>query len=284
MGWNRWWGFGSGSVLVGILAVTGACGDEASTTPDSGAPDAPSPPPDSSGGPDAPADTRVGVDTGVDAGADSSDAGAGADAASCSGQNGQGSVSSFFPAQGQVALPIEIEWNGCPTKARASGSGFSWTLTVGSNVSYFRTTTTGFFVTNTQEMSGTIFGIGLPGLALFSVKAIPGFDATKAHVVVLLNEATNPCQKSGSVVAAPGHPEATVTYVNKDGAALVGAAAMDDDGLAVIANLDPAVGATLEPSITSGACQITPAFAPFLTKRTPLVVNTVSIFQAQAKP
>ena len=203
-------------------------------------------------------------------------------AVSCSGKKAMGSTGAMFAAKGQPTLPIDIVWNGCPNKATVTaGTPFaSWTLDVGSTNGYFKTNAAGFHTTLTAEIDTAIFSAS-PPIFLQIVKELPGFDAAKAHVVVSLGTAKAPCTKTGAVVTAPGHAEAKIAYLDKMGAVRVGATSMDTAALAAITNLDPSVSPTLEPKITEvSGCAISFTWS---TPRVPLVVNTVSVMNAEAK-
>ncbi len=224
---------------------------------------------------DAPADAPV--DAPADAPKDAP--------ASCGGVAAKGMVASFFTPQGQPSLPITIEWDGCPQTASAvAASPFpTWTLDVGSGESYFRTKGAGFYTTNSQNVAGAITAL-VPSAFLYLVKTLPVFDAAKGHVIVSLNSVKASCAgatKEGSTVAAPGHPEAVITYLDKTGAD-IGGAGMNIDALALISNLDPAVSPTLKPTIAvaGGPCTMKTLF---FTNTAAVVANTVTIFQAEAE-
>lgn len=207
------------------------------------------------------------------------------DGSSCTGQNVKGSVASLFTSQGQPPpLPIGVTWEGCAGTAQAvAGSPFpTWTLAVSPADSYFRAMAPGYYTTLSSYVTGTVAGL-VPSVFLYVVKSIPGFDAAKGHVIVVLSAVKASCggTKEGSTVAAPGHPEAVISYIDKNGDSVAGSTAMDKDGFALVANLDPSVSADLKPVITvnGGACTVkTVGFSA----RAPVVANTVAVFQAQA--
>lgn len=205
--------------------------------------------------------------------------------ASCSGVAAKGMVASFFTPQGQPALPITVEWDGCPQTASAvAASPFpTWTLDVGSGESYLRTKAAGFYTTNSQNVAGAITAL-VPSALVYVVKTLPVFDAAKGHVIVSLNSVKASCAgatKAGSTVAAPGHPEAVITYLDKNGAD-IGGAGMNTDALALISNLDPTVSPILKPTIAvaGGPCTMKTLF---FTNTAAVVANTVTIFQAEAE-
>lgn len=269
---------GGWAVLVVILA---ACSSDSTDTPAAGDAGTDSP----TAADTAPSDTSTADTSTTDAPADAP-ADAPKDApASCSGVAAKGMVASFFTPQGQPSLPITIEWDGCPQTASAvAASPFpTWTLDVGSGESYFRTKGAGFYTTNSQNVAGSITAL-VPSALVYLVKTLPVFDAAKGHVIVSLNSVKASCAgatKAGSTVAAPGHAEAVITYLDKTGAD-IGGGGMNTDALALISNLDPAVSPILKPTITvaGGPCTMKTLF---FTNTAAVVANTVTIFQAEAE-
>lgn len=266
------------AVFVGVVA---ACSSDATDTP-----------PAADGGTDAstaadtaPSDSGTDTSTPTDAPVDSPTDAPKDAPASCSGVSAKGMVASFFTPQGQPALPITVEWDGCPQMASAvAASPFpTWTLDVGSGESYFRTKAAGYYTTNSQNVAGSITAL-VPSALVYVVKTLPTFDATKGHVIVSLNSVKASCAgatKAGSTVAAPGHPEAVITYLDKTGAD-IGGGGMSSDALALISNLDPTVSPILKPTITvaGGPCTMKTLF---FTNTAAVVANTVTIFQAEAE-
>ena len=246
----------------------------------------------SDAGTDAGTDARA--DTGADASADTGTDARVVDASpdtstvdsgtACNAYTVNGFVASRFPAQGSPTVPITIGWNGCPQTAQAvAGNPFAtFTISISGSDSYFTVTTAGFHTTLSQYVTGQVVSM-LPGAYVAAVKTIPLYDATKGHVLVNLEAVKASCggTKAGSTVAAPGHPEAVITYLDKNGNALAGSA-MDNEGLALLSNLDPNVAADVKPAITvnGGTCVVTTGF---FTTRAPVIADTVATFGAQAQ-
>lgn len=219
-----------------------------------------------------------------DGGADSSlPDSAGGDGGSCSGVATSGLVVQVLPS-GVVTGAPEISWTTCSTKATiTAGTPPKWSLDVGAGLGYYRSSLAGYKTTLTAIADSNVLKSAPGAIPIQLVQTVPGFDATKAHVVVALGTASGGCQKDGTTVAAPGHAEATVTYIDKSGNP-TGGTAMTTDGLAVISGIDPAVGGgTLDPQITAnpGTCTISYTFA---TKSVPLVAGTVAIQNIESKP
>lgn len=268
---------GGVAVFVGVVAACSSDATDAPPAADGGT--------DASAADAAPSDTST-ADTATPDAPTDAPADAPKDApASCSGVTAKGMVASFFTPQGQPSLPITVEWDGCPQMASAvAAAPFpTWTLDVGSGESYFRTKAAGYYTTNSQNLAGSITAL-VPSALVYVVKTLPTFDATKGHVIVSLNALKASCAgatKAGSTVAAPGHPEAVITYLDKTGAD-IGGGGMNTDALALISNLDPAVSPIVKPTITvaGGPCTMKTLF---FTNTAAVVANTVTIFQAEAE-
>jgi hypothetical protein len=260
-----------------VLAVFVACSSDPATTPA---------PTSDAGGSDAPVapDTGSVQDSGSDSPvvSDASDSAPPSEGGSCAGVATSGVIGQFLPS-GILSTPPDITWTTCSTKATiTAGTPFQkWALDVGSGLGYYRSAATGYKTVNTAVLDSAV-AKAVPGAVFLQlVQNVPGYDATKAHVIVALGTANAPCTKDGTTVTAPGHAEAVVKYIDKDGADV--GAAMNTDGLAVITNLDPTVSPTLDPAIapTPGTCKISYTFT---TKTVPLVADTVSILNAESKP
>lgn len=205
------------------------------------------------------------------------------DGGSCSGVATSGLVVQALPP-GVVSGTPEIVWTTCAAKATiTAGTPPKWSLEVGAGLGYYRSSLAGYKTTLTAIADSNVLKSAPGAIPIQLVQNVPGFDATKAHVVIALGTANGGCQKDGTTVAAPGHPEATVTYIDKNGSP-TGGAAMTNDGLAVISGIDPTVGGgTLDPQIAAnpGTCTISYTFA---TKSVPLVAGTVAIQNVESKP
>lgn len=274
-------GFVGASLCVSAAIILGACSSDGGDTP---------PGSDGGGGGDASTttDAPVANDTGATDSSTTTDAPIDAPTdspAGCSGKLVKGAVASFFTPQGQPALPITIDWNGCPQTANAvAASPFpTWQLDVGPGEGYLRAKAAGYYTTNTQNVTGTIAAL-VPSSLIYLIKTLPAFDPAKGHVVVSLNAVKSTCvgaTKAGSTVTAPGHPEAVITYLDNSGAD-TGGASMTTDARALISNLDPTVSATVKPAIavSGGPCTMKTLF---FTDTAAVVANTVTTFQVEAE-
>lgn len=183
----------------------------------------------------------------------------------CSQRTAYGFVDSVFARAGG----IRVAWNDCPGSARVPLS-IPFQLEVGGS-GFFRATAEGFRTTLSPVFDSSGFVSIKAQVFLSVVKDIPGYDPTRAHVLVWLYGGC-----AGGTVTADGHPEGRVTYLDKTGAALPGAA-MDNSGYAAITNLEP--GPPLRPSIKT-TCSF---YYPFFADTVPLVADTVAVLSPQCE-
>jgi len=265
--------------LVGIaLMGVGACSDDttgadASTT-DSAAPDAIAP---DSATPDSATPDAATPDSAVPDSA-TPDSAVPDGSASC-GVAAMGQIVSIFPS-GQSLAGGSLTYEGC-AGSFTIGATPAWNLNVAAVPSFFKSTVAGFRTTYSAEMNPVVFSVPAPiPVHVVGSAQLPGYDATKAHVVVSIGAASGACQKSGNTVSLPGHPEATVIYVNSDGTDSGGTSTLIN-GLVWIRGITP--GAAVKPTITSGVAGCTPNLA-FSTGNVKLAADSVSVLNLEMKP
>lgn len=188
----------------------------------------------------------------------------------------------IFPS-GAATSGATITYVGCSATATASaGVPATWSMNVNPVASYFRLTRSGFRASNSAEINPVLFSVSanIP-LQLVGTSLAP-YDATRAHLLVSIGAATAPCTKAGNTVTLPGHPEATRTYINASGAAL-GGSTTGTDGLAWFTGIVPAAGEIATPVLTSGMGGCTHRFTTD-TGRVPLIVDTVTVLNAEMRP
>ena len=253
---------------LALACALGACGDDDAAKP-----------PTSDGGttsdsapPDASAPDSSKPDTGApDAATDAPSEGG----ATC-GTMASGLAVTVFPSGGD-ASGATISYEGCAgTTTSVAGAQFAtWSLMVSTTPSYFRLTKTGFHTSLSAEINPAVFAQpGALPLQLIGTAQLAGYDATKAHMIVSVGAVKNACTKDGNTVSLPGHPEAVVTYVNKNGVDV--GASMSIDGLAWITGIVPGASPLVEPTVVSavGGCTLSKTYS---TGKAPTIVDTVSL-------
>ncbi|MBS2018397.1 MAG: hypothetical protein JST00_36365 [Deltaproteobacteria bacterium] len=273
---KRTWG--SVAIAVALTGATSAwavgCSDSDPATPsDAGASSEASS--DTGTTPtDAGADTATPQDSGTDASSDASDGGA-----TC-GTAAMGILVSIFPS-GTPTAGATVAYQGCAaTTTAAGGPPASWSLQVSTTPSYFRISLAGQRTTLSAEVNPAVLGAGAIPLQSMGT-TLTGYDATKAHVLVSIGAASGACTKNGNTVSLPGHPEATVRYVSASGADV--GASTDNAGLAWITDIVPGASPLVAPTVTPAVAGCT-LNTTFSTGKVPLVVDTVTVLNAQLQP
>ena len=269
-----------GALVGAALVGGGGCSDDTTgadaSTADATAPDASTADaavPDATTVDSAAPDAAVPDAAVPDATPDSGEAGA-----TC-GVAAMGQIVSIFPS-GQSLAGGSLTYEGC-AGSFTIGATPAWNLNVAAVPSFFKSTVAGARTTYSAEMNPVVFSVPAPiPVQVVGAGQLAGYDATKAHVVVSIGAASGACQKSGNTVSLPGHPEATVTYVNSDGTDSGGASTLIN-GLVWIRGISP--GAPVKPTITSGVAGCTTNLA-FSTGNVKLAADSVSVLNVEMKP
>jgi len=188
----------------------------------------------------------------------------------------------IFPS-GAATAGATISYVGCSATTTAAGVPATWMMNVSPVASYFRPTRAGFRSSNSAEINPVLFSVmaNIP-LQIVGTSLAP-YDATRAHLLVSIGAATAPCTKSGNTVSLPGHPEATLTYINLAGAP-IGGSTTGMDGLAWFTGIVPTTpGEIATPVLTSGIAGCTRRTTTD-TGRVPLIVDTVTVMNAEMRP
>ncbi len=147
---------------------------------------------------------------------------------------------------------------------------------------WFRFSLAGHVSGNTDEFGVTGDGLGFSPLSAVemiptgSVRSVfPGFDATKAHVLLSTRGEGTTCvpPASGVTVRVVGHPEARVVYW-VGASPSPGATSLERFGRASIENLTP--GEPAEIVTEGGNCVLATVLGAAHSGRHPLVANTVT--------
>lgn len=184
---------------------------------------------------------------------------------------------------------VAVSWIGCgdPLVTGTDPAGL-WTMSVPQTMpGYFRNTRAGAYPTLSGELS---FPLTLPiPLYLWESAAtdalsgqwIPGYDATKAHVFIDINDTTGGCTKVGFVPTVPGHPEAVVRYISGTSGVSGSLTSTNTYGRMVITGLTP--GGFVTPTATNGTCHLN--FERILqTGRVQLEAGSVTVLNSRAEP